>query len=204
MSNFSRRTLLRSSALAAFAWCVPEMWPLAGTPAGPAASPLPAAAKTGSGRMTIVEDFLDEVRQSHAYTLECAQSMPGDKYGFRPVPEVRSFGQQMVHIAEAMPGLFDLFIEGRGTPSHALSEAGKEQFSSKADVIARLEESFGYVGNAAQRLKDKALKARVQAFGREMTKRRMLRFLLDHTTHHRGQAIVYLRINGIRPPTYRA
>jgi uncharacterized damage-inducible protein DinB len=26
---------------------------------------------------------------------------------------------------------------------------------------------------------------------------------LDHTTHHRGQAIVYLRLNGITPPEYR-
>jgi uncharacterized damage-inducible protein DinB len=26
----------------------------------------------------------------------------------------------------------------------------------------------------------------------------------DHITHHRGQIVVYLRLNGIKPPQYRS
>ncbi len=40
--------------------------------------------------------------------------------------------------------------------------------------------------------------------GKEMSKRRVLRYLLDHTTHHRGQVIVHMRLAGLRPPQYRA
>ncbi|MGH8457861.1 MAG: DinB family protein [Nevskiales bacterium] len=154
---------------------------------------------------SVVADFLDEVRQSRAYTLECAQAMPEDKYGFRPVLDTRTFGQQMAHIAESFPGLYELLIEGKTAPTHAFSEAGKEQVASKADVVRRLNEGFGYVERAALRLKSSSLEAIIQGVGgREVTKRRALRFLLDHTTHHRGQAVIYLRMNGVRPPPYRA
>ena len=194
MSGVSRRVVVQSAALAAIASCLPEM------------EAQTVKRKSRSGMNTsVVADFLDEVRQSRAYTLECAQAMPDDKYGFRPVPETRTFGQQMVHIAESFPGLYELLIEGKTTPTHAFSEAGKEQGASKEDVLRRLNQGFGYVERAALRLPSKSLEEIIQGVGgREMTKRRTLRFLLDHTTHHRGQTVIYLRLNGIRPPQYRA
>jgi uncharacterized damage-inducible protein DinB len=35
-----------------------------------------------------------------------------------------------------------------------------------------------------------------------MNKLQILNLLNDHQTHHRAQLIVYLRINGIKPPDY--
>ena len=194
MGRVSRRIVLQSSVVAALASCLPGL------------EAQTARRDSRSGMSTsVVADFLDEVRQSRAYTLECAQAMPEDKYGFRPVPETRTFGQQMVHIAESFPGLYELLIEGKTAPTHAFSEAGKEQVASKEDVVRRLNEGFGYVERAALRLKGSSLEAIIQGIGgREITKRRALRFLLDHTTHHRGQAVIYLRMNGVRPPQYRA
>lgn len=194
MGGVNRRAVLQSAALAAIAGCLPEM----------EAQTLKPSARGGAGA-SVVTDFLDEVRQSRAYTLECAQAMPEDRYGFRPVPDTRTFGQQMVHLAESFPGLYELFIEGKTAPTHTFSEAGKEQVGSKEEVLRRLNEGFGYVERAALRLKVKPLEEVIQGVGgREMTKRRALRFLLDHTTHHRGQAVIYLRMCGIRPPQYRA
>lgn len=194
MGRVSRRMVLQSSALAALASCLPTM------------EAQTARRNSRSGMSTsVVADFLDEVRQSRAYTLECALAMPEDKYGFRPAADTRTFGQQMVHISESFPGLYELLIEGKTAPTHAFSEAGKEQVGSKEDVVRRLNEGFGYVERAALRLKVKSLEDVIQGVGgREMTKRRALRFLLDHTTHHRGQAVIYLRMSGIRPPQYRA
>ena len=194
MGRVSRRIVLQSSVLAALASC------LTGVEAQ-------TAKRTPSSGMStsVVADLLDEVRQSRAYTLECAQAMPEEKYGFRPVLDTRSFGQQMVHIAESFPGLYELLIEGKTAPTHAFSEAGREQVNSKEDVVRRLNEGFGYVERAALRLKGSSLETIVLGVGgREITKRRALRFLLDHTTHHRGQAVIYLRMGGIRPPQYRA
>ena len=76
---------------------------------------------------------------------------------------------------------------------------------SKADVMVELKDAFEYVEKAAPQLNDGVLEARVRFLAnREISKRRVLRFLLDHTTHHRGQTVVYLRLSGVRPPLYRA
>jgi uncharacterized damage-inducible protein DinB len=46
------------------------------------------------------------------------------------------------------------------------------------------------------------LNDRINYLGLERTKRQILLLLSDHITHHRGQMIVYLRLNGISPPRY--
>src|SRR5205823_5842431 len=85
-----------------------------------------------AGRLDMIKD---EFKLSRSYTLDCAEALPEEKYSFRPVPEVRSFGQQMTHIAESIPGLYERFVEQNKTPVHQFSEAGKEDVKSKADVI---------------------------------------------------------------------
>jgi len=200
MSALSRRTLIRTSLVAAFAGCLPELWAQPGPPD-------PAAARAASARAQIqfIPELLDELKLSRTYTLECARAMPPEKYEFRPVPEVRSFGQQMIHLSEAVPGLYELFIEGKKAPTHPFSEGGQEPVLSKEEIVARLGVGFDYVERAAAKLRASALREPTKIFGgKVVSKHRMLRFLLDHTTHHRGQTVVYLRLNHIQPPLYRA
>jgi uncharacterized damage-inducible protein DinB len=42
----------------------------------------------------------------------------------------------------------------------------------------------------------------VQFFDDRIAKRDLCYRLLDHATHHRSQALVYLRLKGIVPPEY--
>lgn len=199
MVSVSRRQVMQASAIAAFAACVPEVWPQATRILRDTQQPTTPA---GAG---VVTDFLDEIRQSHAYTVECAQAMPEPRYSHRPASDMRTFGQQLVHIAESVQAIYEMFIEEKANPTQIFSEAGQESVPSKAVVIAKLHESFGYVERAALRLDGNALEDSVPTFGgRPMTKRRVLRYLLDHATHHRGQIIVYMRLVGARPPQYRA
>lgn len=200
MSALSRRALMRTSLVAAFAGCLPELW--SQSKAGAVAERTAAGA---AGQIQFIPEFLDELKLSRAYTMECAQAMPGERYEFRPVPEVRTFGQQLVHLSEAVPGLYELFVEGKKAPTHPFSEGGKEPMLSKEEIVARLGMGFDYVERSAAKLSVATLRQSTKIFGgRVISKHRMLRFLLDHTTHHRGQTIVYLRLNHIQPPLYRA
>lgn len=152
-----------------------------------------------------IAELLDELRISRAYTVEVAGAMPQARYSYRPHRESRSFGQQMVHIGESMAALYELFIEEKEQPTRAFSEAGREPVPPKSEVLAQLRRAYEYVETAAARLQPAALDKVVKTFGdREMTKRRVFRFMLDHATHHRSQSIVYLRINGVRAPQYRS
>ena len=192
---------MQTSLVAAFAGCLPELWSQPATPSAVAVK-TPAAS---APQIAFIPEFLDELKLSRAYTLECAQAMPGEKYEFRPVPEVRTFGQQMVHLSEAVPGLYELFVENKKTPTHPFSEGGKEPVLSKEEIIARLGMGFDYVERSAAKLSVANLRQTTKIFGAKViSKHRMLRFLLDHTTHHRGQTVVYLRLNHIQPPLYRA
>ena len=150
-----------------------------------------------------MEEFLEAVRQSRAYTLECAMAMPEDKYNFRPVPEVRSFGQQLVHIAEANGSIMEWHVEGKKNPSWPYSGDGKERVTSKADVIAQLNAAYDYIEKGLSQMTDAMLRERVKAEDTEESRQWGLHLLLDHATHHRGQVVVYLRLNGIKPPEYR-
>lgn len=197
----SRRAWMKTSGLAAVALCAGEMWAQGERPCrqgrqgGTVFVPL----------FTYLPDFSDMLGLSRDYTIECALAMPESRYGFRPAQEVRTFGQHMVHIAESVRGVYEVFVEGKAGPTNALSEAGQEQVRSRAEVLSQLRQSFDYVGGAVGKLSEFELGQRVSFLGnRQIARWRVLDFILDHTTHHRGQTVVYLRMNGVRPPTYRA
>ena len=160
--------------------------------------------ETGSSTRVIMEEFLEAVRQSRAYTLECAMAMPEDRYNFRPVPEVRSFGQQLVHIAEANGAIMEWHVEAKKNPSWPYSGDGKERVTSKADVIAQLNAAYDYVEKGLSQITDDMLPDRIKTEEGEFSRQWGLHLILDHATHHRGQVVVYLRMNGIKPPEYRA
>jgi uncharacterized damage-inducible protein DinB len=199
MSLLSRRALLRTSVLGLVAGCAPRLWaqserggyPRPGQRRGPTADS--------------VSELMDEISQARACTVECAEAMPEQHYGFRPVAEERTFGQQMVHIAESVRSLFEVFVQDKAQPTLLFSEAGKEVVKSRADVVTLLRESFTYVHRGAADLTDVDLDLRVQFLeNRPFSKGRVVRFLLDHATYHRGESAVYMRLNGARPPRYRA
>ncbi len=198
MAPFSRRIVIKSSPLAAMALCMPELWAQAVRQ-----NTSPEVPRTRPSARVVIEELLERVRQSRAYTIECAMAMPEDKYDFRPVPEVRSFGQQLVHIAEANGSIMEWHVEGKKKPSWPYSGNGKERVTSKADVTAQLNASYDYIQKGLSQMTDAMLWDRIKAGEIEQSRQWGLNLILDHATHHRGQIVVYLRLKGIKPPEYR-
>jgi len=198
----SRRSWMKKSALAALGVCAAEM--------GVAQVDRPGRQGRQGGTLfvplfTYLPDFSNMLSLARDYTVECAQVMPEAKYAYRPVPDVRTFGQHMVHIGESVRGLFEIFVEGKVGAGPPMSEAGREVVRSRAEVVAQLRQSFQYVETAVAKLTEFELGQRISFLGdRQLARWRVLDFILDHTTHHRAQAVVYLRMNGVQPPAYRA
>ena len=198
VTPFPRRSIIKDFPFAAIGLCIPELWLRAMR-----TSASPGMPETGSPTRAVIEEIVEEVGKSRAYTIECAMAMPEDKYNFRPVPEVRSFGQQLVHIAEANGSIMEWHVEGKKNPSWPYSGDGKERVTSKADVIAQLNAAYDYIEKGLSQMSDALLRERVKAEAAEESRQWGLHLLLDHATHHRGQVVVYLRLNGIKPPEYR-
>jgi uncharacterized damage-inducible protein DinB len=133
------------------------------------------------------------------YTLEVAEAMPAEKYGFTPKEENMSFQGQMVHLVLNLSFLSEQIT---GTRPDFFNGANPELLT-KEKVTSALQKSLRYVSGLIETVEEKTLREKIIFAGERMTKENLFYLMRDHMTHHRGQAILYLRINGIEPPKYR-
>lgn len=145
-----------------------------------------------------VQDYLAKWDNGVAYTLEFAQAMPADKYNYTPTPQEMEFHEQLKHVAGNLVWLCSTYLNG--DPDHVdPSKVG----NTKAEIIPMLEKAFAYARNTIKKQNDRTLNEEVNFIAGPLTKRRLLFLLSDHITHHRGQLVVYLRLNSIEPPKYK-
>lgn len=132
-------------------------------------------------------------------TLAVARAMPEDKYAYKPVPEVMSFGQQMAHIANSMRSMEMRFLKGQSWNRQEPNAAGM----SKEQIIQLLTESFDAVIETIGNLTEASLATPGKNFGSPpLNKEQSILFMYDHITNHRAKAVLYLRLNRITPPQY--
>ncbi len=129
-----------------------------------------------------------------------AEAMPTDKYNFAPTQGeftgVRTFGQQVKHLAEANYEFFDGWNIGP-----APKEADIEALTSKDDIVKALKDSYVYAHKAIDTIT--AANA-FESLGKDKgTRAGMAAFCIAHAMDHYGQMVVYLRMNGIIPPASR-
>ena len=162
------------------------------------------ASLLGALRLSAQEDelLIESVKKwerATAYTLEVARAMPPSEFGFRPVPEEMTFGQQLDHIAQNMTWLAGDHLAAAKF-SHRLSA---QKNRTPAETIEVLTAALAYARDAIAATKPADLAAKKKFFAGPMSKRQIIALMHDHHTHHRGQLVVYLRLQGIKPPSYR-
>ena len=128
-------------------------------------------------------------------SVEVAQAMPAETYDFRPHPESMTFGQLMSHIATTN---YQFCAGLKDAAPPAMPSA-----SDKDAVVKFLSDSFEYCTAAIQGLSAEQLDAQHNSPDGRMPGRDVILAMYIHVAHHRGQAEIYLRDNGIRPPQYR-
>jgi uncharacterized damage-inducible protein DinB len=131
------------------------------------------------------KQLLATLENSRNYTLTVADKMPGHSYDFRPTDSVWNFRELLHHIAYGIHWWKENYVKGIESAWEPPVIKGE-----KKEIIANLNEAYEALKNTINglELSDKA----VQGF----------HATIDHITHHRGQAIVYLRCKGITPPEY--
>ena len=129
-----------------------------------------------------------------------ADLMPAEKYAFKPTPEQLSFGEIIAHESESNETLCAAIAGGSQTPTE--SPAGAT--APKEQLVARLRKSFDYCGTVVAQLKESALGDSVPFYGgRKATRARAVIALVSDWADHYAQAAMYLRANGILPPSAR-
>jgi hypothetical protein len=125
-----------------------------------------------------------------------AEAMPAEKYGYKPTPDMNSYGHLVMHIAQSN-NLFCSKIAGQPAPEVKISDS-----DGKDKLVAALKESFAYCTTALANGDDSKLGEPMVLFGNRPASRgaAMVSLAASWTDHYATQAI-YLRLNGILPPT---
>lgn len=127
-------------------------------------------------------------------SVAVAQAMPPEKYGFRPHPESMNFGELISHIAttnyQFCAGLKDAEPPSMPSPT------------DKQGVVKFLGDSFEYCSAVIPGLTEDQLSKAHNSPDGHLPGREILLAMYVHVAHHRGQAEIYLRDNGIKPPSY--
>jgi uncharacterized damage-inducible protein DinB len=116
----------------------------------------------------------------------------------------RSFGGQLLHLAEANYGL-GAAASGQKSPVEFGSLSGDKGPATKADVAKAVFDSYDFVIAALKGYNDKQMADTISVelwpgFKPTLTREQMFNKTFEHQTHHRGQATQYLRAQGKTPP----
>jgi len=131
--------------------------------------------------------------------MKIAAAMPEDKFGYRATPPERTWGEQLLHVAEANIVQMGRLGSTVAPPAYDMKE------TSPAAIKHTLEASFDFGIAALKEQTDQSMLAQAAStrFDRFMgasTKARVVYYVIGHTWDIYGQMVVYLRLNGITPP----
>jgi uncharacterized damage-inducible protein DinB len=145
-----------------------------------------------------VADGLRGMEQRYARTLTAAlEAFPADKYGYKPTEAQMTVGAIAVHLAE---GNDELCANVSGTPAPQRSAVAAT--APKDEVLARLRETFQFCESALARVDDSKLNDQVPFFGgRTVTRANLILVTVGDWADHYSQLAIYLRLNGMLPPT---
>jgi hypothetical protein len=154
------------------------------------------AQQTKNPVTTVVREMLE--RQQKNLTA-AAEEMPAAKYGYSPTPEQMTFGHLVIHIAESNYHLCSLLAE---VPAHRdWDPTGKE---GKDELVAALKDSFDYCGKAVTAMEDSKLGDTIKGHHGDPAPRAWAAIALTNDwADHYSAAAMYLRLNGMLPPTAR-
>jgi uncharacterized damage-inducible protein DinB len=156
--------------------------------------PKPAPGASGA----VLEQWNDIGRK----LVAMAEDFPEDKYDFKPTSSVGSFAVRLIHAAHANQFFINAVL-GQKMPE--MDDPKREQFKTKADVVAFVKKSFADGVAAIKAKGDKGMSDLVvDPFSNEQTRISDFAYgFVEHSGEIYGQLTVYYRVAGMVPPESR-
>ncbi|MFZ0758885.1 MAG: DinB family protein [Candidatus Sulfotelmatobacter sp.] len=162
-------------------------------PAAAAAAPQASAAV----KNPVTTSLRALLPHSRSNILGAISEMPADKFNYRPTPAQMSFAHLVVHITES-----NYFFCAKAADVAQPKVEGLKESDSKEKLLAAATASFDFCGEALGKMDDAKLSDSIELFGGREGARAMAALgLASSWADHYGAAAMYLRLNGILPPT---
>lgn len=152
----------------------------------------------------IKAQMVKEWERAKTYTVDYLNTMPADKYSFVAADSIRSFAQQMLHLAGG-----NIFLMMNATDQKVPTIFGNPNLENspgaqkKDSVMIYVTASYDYCINSVKNTDINKWGEKKKIFGFEETRLALMIKTFEHQTHHRGQTTIYIRRQGIKPPQER-
>ena len=183
----------------------------------PAALPQQAAtAAEMSKNETVASALLRGIKYQEYEVRSAAEAMPEEKYGYRPAEgnfknekpqfgpaEVRTFAEQVKHVACANFA-FAAELDGQKPPD-GCDKGGPHPARTRRELLTYLRDSFAAIRKSLSAIDAKNMFDPIEGpYAGPNTRLGVATVIVWHNADHYGQMTLYLRQNGIVPPSSRA
>jgi len=194
MSMRSVRSLLATGASVLFAASALLPPARAQEPTRNATPPKPVASQSEA----VLEQWNDIGRK----LIAMVEDFPGDRYDFKPTPTMHNFSERLIHAAHANHFFINTLL-GQKLPE--MNDPKRDQFKTKADVVAFVKKSFADGAATIKAKGDKGMSDLVvDPFSNQQTRISDFAYgFIEHSGEIYGQLTVYYREAGLIPPESR-
>jgi hypothetical protein len=157
-----------------------------------------SVAGTARAQNPVTNGFRGVTERQAKNIVDAAEEMPADKYSFKPTPAQMSFGDVVAHLISEGNDYLCSAASGLKAPERG-KFAGTDP---KAKLVAALKASFQFCQTAAAQMKDAQLGDSTDFFtGHKVTRAVATLITVADWADHYSQMAIYLRLNGLLPPT---
>ena len=158
---------------------------------------LPAQSAPSPAKDPVSRALRDILPGRQKNTIAAVETIPADKFTFKPSADQMTFGHLVTHMIGSNY-MFCSKVAGATAPK---AEEMKET-DSKDNLVAALKSSFEYCSTTLQAMNDSKLGESTEGFGgKQVTRAWFALVLAGSWADHYAEAAMYLRANGLTPPT---
>ena len=148
------------------------------------------------------EQMVKDWERAKTYTIDYLNTMPADKYSFKAVDSLRSFAQQMLHLAQSNVNIIAFVADEPNIIGDRILEDSKTA-QTKDSVMYYVVASYDLAIDGLKKMNMTSLNEKIKFYNWEETRYALLLKAFEHQTHHRGQTTIYIRLLGLHPPQER-
>jgi uncharacterized damage-inducible protein DinB len=145
---------------------------------------------------SLAEGIRSLYRSIRNNVVEAAELMPDAEYGFKPTPDVRSFGQLVGHVTNTH---YNFCSAARSVASPA--KVNHETLTTKTELVAALKASVAFCDAAYDETTDATIGSGAKFGSAAITVGYALTYNVAHDNEHYGNMVTYLRLKGLVPPS---
>jgi hypothetical protein len=155
-----------------------------------------AQAKTTASKNPVTDVVREIAERRQTNLLAAVDEMPADKFGWSPTPAQQTFGHLVIHMTMSNIELCSKAANMPPPPMKPMPETAKERLQ------AGLTKSFMFCQAALKNVDDSKLGDSIELYGgKQATVAFALIALTNDWADHYSAAAMYLRLNGLLPPT---